>query len=206
MAPVSCPGEVTQTATFAPLDPKHKTRKADALRRWCKPSRPHRGGRSWVITQNYKTEVYIMAAVERKIPGTFSKVPGGYEQRIDESTTIFVPDMCASSFIPETGELHGYAPDYDALEAAKSPAIHADRPGEYSYCYEMDHAPTGCDFSADLAYYGNHYFLYPLRDDLPRLRGRGITYNESNGTYKVTLRAYAKLKEQYKIKRETYLD
>ena len=31
-----------------------------------------------------------------------------------------------------------------------------------------------------------------LRDDLPRLRGRGITYNESNGTYKVTLRAYAK--------------
>lgn len=147
-----------------------------------------------------------MAAVERKIPGTFSKVPGGYEQRIDESTTIFVPDMCASSFITETGELHGYAPDYDALEAAKSPAIHADRPGEYSYCYEMDHAPTGCDFSADLAYYGNHYFLYPLRDDLPRLRGRGITYNESNGTYKVTLRAYAKLKEQYKIKRETYLD
>lgn len=93
-----------------------------------------------------------MAAVERTIPGTFSKVPGGYSQEIDERTTLFIPDMCAASFIPETGELHGYAPDYDALEAAKSPAVHADKPGEYVYWYEMDHAPTGCDFSSELSY------------------------------------------------------
>ena len=147
-----------------------------------------------------------MAAVERKITGTFSKVSGGYEQKIDESTTIFVPDMCAASFIPETGELHGHAPDYEALEAAKSPAVHADRPGEYVYCYEMAHAQTGCDFSADLSYYGKHYFLRPLRDGLPRLHGRGITYDEERNTYMVTLRAYAKIKEQYKIKREMCLD
>ena len=137
-----------------------------------------------------------MAAVERIVPGTFSKVPGGYEQKVDERTKIFVPDMCAASFIPETGELHGHAPDYDALETAKAPAVQADKPGEYAYYYETQHAPTGCDFSADLAYYGKHYFLRPLRDGLPRLHGRGITYDEERGTYTVTLRAYDKIKEQ----------
>ena len=147
-----------------------------------------------------------MSTVERKIPGTFSKVPGGYAQQIDKYTQIFVPDMCASSFIPETGELHGYAPDYDALEAAKSPAVVADKPGEYSYSYETDHAPIGCDFSAQLSYYGGHYHLYPLRDDLPQLRGRGITYDERGNNYTVTRRAYEKIKTQYKIKYEMCFD
>lgn len=147
-----------------------------------------------------------MAAVERQIPGTYAKVPGGYERKVNDHTTLFVPDMCAASFTPETGELHGYAPDYEALEAAKSPAVHADKPGEYVYCYEMQQAPTDCDFSADLAYYGKHYFLRPLRPDLPRLHGRGITYDEKDGTYTVTLRAYDKLKSQYRIMHETCLD
>lgn len=147
-----------------------------------------------------------MAASERLIPGTYTKALGGYERKVDERTTLFIPDMCVSSFIPETGELHGYAPDYTALEAAKAPSVHADKPGLYSYCYEMQQAPTGCDFSADLAFYGKHYFLRPLRDDLPRLRGRGITYDEQNGTYMVTHRAFDKLKEQYRIKLETCLD
>ncbi len=145
-------------------------------------------------------------AVVRKINGTFAKVPGGYARKVDERTTHFVPDMCAASFTPETGELYGYAPDYEALEAAKSPAIQADKPGEYIYRYETDRAPTGCDFSADLSYYGNHYFLRPLRDSLPRLHGRGITYDEQRNTYMVTLRAYDKIKKQYKIKREMCFD
>lgn len=147
-----------------------------------------------------------MTATTRPIPGTFSKVPGGYEQKIDGQTTLFVPDMCAASFDHDTGALCGYAPDYEALEAAKSPAVHADKPGEYSYCYEMQQAPIGCDFSADLSYYGKHYFLCPLRDGLPQLHGRGITYDERRNTYTVTLRAYDKIKEQYRISLETCLD
>ena len=75
-----------------------------------------------------------MASAERIIPGTFSKVPGGYEQKVDERTKIFVPDMCAASFIPETGELHGHAPDYDALETAKAPAVQADKLGRAGDC------------------------------------------------------------------------
>ena len=70
----------------------------------------------------------------------------------------------------------------------------------------MQQAPTGCDFSADLSYYGKHYFLRPLRDGLPHLKGRGITYDERRNTYTVTLRAYDKLKEQYRISFETCLD
>ena len=67
----------------------------------------------------------------------------------------------------------------------------------------MQQAPTGCDFSSELAFYGKHYFLRPLRNDLTRLRGRGITYNEQSGTYMVTIRAYDKLKAQYRIMHET---
>ena len=82
----------------------------------------------------------------------------------------------------------------------------ADKPGEYVYCYEMQQAPTGCDFAADLSYYGKHYFLRPLRDGLPQLHGRGISYDEQRNTYTVTTRAYDKLKEQYRIRYETCLD
>lgn len=106
----------------------------------------------------------------------------------------------------ETVEQTANAPDYEALEAAKSPAVHADKPGEYSYCYEMEKAPTGCDFSASLSYYGKHYYLRPLRDDLPQLCGRGISYDEQRSTYTVTRRAYDKLKEQYRMSFETCLD
>ena len=147
-----------------------------------------------------------MAATERLIPGTFSKVPGGYARPINAQTTLFVPDMCASSFNADTGELHGYAPDYEALEAAKTPAVQADAPGEYSYCYEMQQAPAGCDFSADLSYYGKHYFLRPLHDGLPRLHGRGITYDEQRDTYTVTIKAYEKLKQNYRISCEMMFD
>lgn len=118
----------------------------------------------------------------------------------------FHPGFSVSRYDPSTGEVYGYAPDYDALEAAKAPAVQATAPGEYSYCYEMQQAPTGCDYAADLAYYGKHYFLRPLRDGLPPLHGRGITYDAEQGTYMVTLRAYDKIKAQYKIKRETCLD
>lgn len=109
-----------------------------------------------------------MAATERKIPGTFAPVPGGYSQQISANTALFIPDFSVSRYDPSTGEIYGYA--------------------------------------ADLAYYGKHYFLRPLRDGLPPLHGRGISYDAEQGTYMVTLRAYDKIKAQYKIKRETCLD
>lgn len=114
-----------------------------------------------------------MAATERKIPGTFAPVPGGYSQQIGANTALFIPDFSVSRYDPSTGEVYGYAPDYDALEAAKAPAVQATAPGEYSYCYEMQQAPTGCDYAADLAYYGKHYFLRPpARRSAPAPRAR----------------------------------
>ena len=56
-----------------------------------------------------------MKALERKINGTFSVVPGGYAQQINEQTTLFVPEASAARYDPKTGELFGYAPDYDCL-------------------------------------------------------------------------------------------
>ena len=95
---------------------------------------------------------------------------------------------------------------YDALDAEKAPPVQADKPGEYVYYYEMQQPPTGCDFAADLSYYGKHYFLRPLRDGLPQLHGRGISYDEQRNTCAVTTRAYDKLQEQYRIRYETCLD
>lgn len=56
-----------------------------------------------------------MKALERKINGTFSPVPGGYAQQINEQTTLFVPDFSAARYDPKTGELFdrlAYAPIY----------------------------------------------------------------------------------------------
>jgi hypothetical protein len=72
-----------------------------------------------------------MAATERKIPGTFAPVPGGYSQQIGANTALFIPDFSVSRYDPSTGEVYGYAPDYDALEAAKAPAVQATAPGEH---------------------------------------------------------------------------
>lgn len=69
-----------------------------------------------------------MAATERKIPGTFAPVPGGYSQQIGANTALFIPDFSVSRYDPSTGEVYGYAPDYDALEAAKAPAVQATAP------------------------------------------------------------------------------
>lgn len=149
-----------------------------------------------------------MKALERKIPGTFTPTPtgDGYTRKLGEQVTLFAPNCSVARYDPKTGELYGYAPDYDAIEAAKSPAVRADAPGEYVYCYEMEQAPTNCDFSASRAYYGKHFFLRPLRDDLPRLQGRGITYDQEHRTYMVTNRAYDKLTTQFRIRLETCLD
>ena len=51
-----------------------------------------------------------MAATERKIPGTFAPVPGGYSQQISANTALFIPDFSVSRYDPSTGEVYGYAP------------------------------------------------------------------------------------------------
>lgn len=142
----------------------------------------------------------------RRIDGVYTPVRGGYAQRLDSCSTMFIPTMCVASYDAETGTVYGHAPDYEAMEAAKKPAVKADAPGEYVYTYELEHAPIGCDYKADLSCYGEHYFLYPLRDGLPQLKGRGVRYDKRNGSYKVTRRAYDKIKAEYRIQYELCLD
>lgn len=48
-----------------------------------------------------------MAATERKIPGTFAPVPGGYSQQIGANTALFIPDFSVSRYDPSTGEVYG---------------------------------------------------------------------------------------------------
>lgn len=143
---------------------------------------------------------------ERKIDGTFERVPGGFARQLDSETRVFVPSMCVSRFDEETGTLYGFAPDYEAMEKLKAPATVANAPGEYSYYYESEQPPAGCDFQASLSYYGKHYFLRPLRDNLPKLHGRGITYNEDSRNYYVTAKAYEKIKAEYRISFEMCFD
>lgn len=143
---------------------------------------------------------------EFKHNGTFTPANGGYIQPIDGRTALFVPAAAVSHYDNETGDLYGHCPDYEALEAAKAPAVEATAPGVYAYQYETQHAPTNCDFSAERSYYGDHFYLRPLRDGLPRLKGRGIKYDERSGDYCVTERAYEKLKAQYRISREMLFD
>lgn len=94
----------------------------------------------------------------------------------------------------------------------------AYKPGVYHYTPEMgQEKPEGCQIEASLAYYGKHYFL-----DTPlHLKGRGIVFLKTYASkeltqsgkyktgwfeYRVTKKAFEKLKEQYAISFKRYLD
>lgn len=96
--------------------------------------------------------------------------------------------------------------------------IKADKAGTYLYTPEMGQKkPEGCQIEAKLSHYGKHYFI----DTPMQIKGRGITfiktYNSNElsvhgqykagwNEYKVTTKAYEKLKEQYAISMECCLD
>lgn len=90
-------------------------------------------------------------------------------------------------------------------------------PGVKSYTPEMGERKPAVRMEARLAHYGKHYFI----DTTEELSGRGIeflkTYTPHDLTqagqrlvgwhsYKVTTRAFEKLKAQYPIGYETHLD
>ena len=88
------------------------------------------------------------------------------------------------------------------------------RPGVHLYTPEMGQRKPETIMEAQLSYYGKHYYVNtPLE-----LKGRGITEQSANwipGTrkqiegwrsYRVTKRAFEKLKEQYPISMECLLD
>lgn len=96
-----------------------------------------------------------------------------------------------------------------------SEPVKAEKPGTYSYAPEMgQEEPEGCQMEAGLCYYGKHYWV-----DTPiELKGRGITEQEAHWidgckkqiehwrSYRVTKKAFEKLKEQYCIAMEYCLD
>lgn len=90
----------------------------------------------------------------------------------------------------------------------------ADMPGAYCYTPEMGQQKPDCQMEASHSYYGGHYFI-----DTPlELKGRGITPVDAHWVdgckkqlenwkcYRVTKRAFEKLKEQYSISMECCLD
>lgn len=93
--------------------------------------------------------------------------------------------------------------------------IKVETPGTYTYTPEMGQKqPEGCQMEAGLCYYGKHYWV-----DTPlELKGRGITELEAHWiegckkqvenwkSYRVTKKAFEKLKEQYTISMECCLD
>lgn len=88
------------------------------------------------------------------------------------------------------------------------------RPGVHLYCPEMGQRKPDVQMEATLGHYGGHYYV-----DTPlELNGRGITelspswYPGSQKalehwrSYRVTRRAFEKLKAQYPIAMENLLD
>ena len=105
------------------------------------------------------------------------------------------------------------------LEMAKPDPIEkevAEAPGVYCYTPEMGGQKPECQMEASRGYYGKHWFI-----DTPlELKGRGIElikkYQEKDfcskdhrvgwNEYRVTNRAFEKLKEKYSILQECLLD
>ena len=105
------------------------------------------------------------------------------------------------------------------LEMAKPDPIKkeiVEAPGVYCYTPEMGGQKPDCQMEASKGYYGKHWFI-----DTPlELKGRGIEfikkYQEKDfcskdyrvgwNEYRVTNRAFEKLKEKYSISQECLLD
>lgn len=93
----------------------------------------------------------------------------------------------------------------------------AESPGVYCYTPEMGQQKPDCQMEASRGYYGKHWYI-----DTPlSLKGRGITflkkytdndfympgnYRVGWNEYRVTDRAFDKLKEQYTISQKVFLD
>ena len=97
------------------------------------------------------------------------------------------------------------------LATPEQEPIKAVKAGTYLYTPEMGQKkPEGCQMEAHSSYYGGHYYIYtPLE-----IKGRGITFTEKCRSgrrtgwncYRVTNKAFDKLKEQYAISMEINLD
>ena len=99
----------------------------------------------------------------------------------------------------------------------KKPAPAAETPGVYCYTPEMGGQKPECQIEATRSFTGDHFYLEtPLE-----LKGRGIRkervlkaenlrqnyqYKAGWNEYCVTARAFEKLKEQYTISQEAFLD
>ncbi|MCC8066813.1 MAG: hypothetical protein LIO94_06900 [Clostridiales bacterium] len=97
------------------------------------------------------------------------------------------------------------------------PKEDASKPGVYSYTPEMGGQKPDCQMEASRSYYGGHWYI-----DTPlEIKGRGITflkkYEDSDfckpgnyrvgwNEYRVTDKAFEKLKTQYSISHECLLD
>ena len=131
-------------------------------------------------------------------------------ERLFENDDITEKELYTLRRIGRTKRLELAAP-------AKQDPVKADKPGTYLYTPEMGQEKPDCQMEASHSYYGGHYFI-----DTPlELKGRGITFlkkyeskdfvNPNNrkvgwNEYRVTTKAFNKLKEQYTISMELLLD
>lgn len=87
-------------------------------------------------------------------------------------------------------------------------------PGLYVYCPEMGESKPECQMEAHFSYFGSHYYIKAQLE----LKGRGIVFLDATARkdpdgremtvnrYRVTERAFEKLKEQYSISMKNLLD
>lgn len=78
--------------------------------------------------------------------------------------------------------------------------------GVHSYWPELKERKISAQIEAKLCHYGNHYYLRTKLE----LKGQGISlvdyHQDGTNKYKVTIRAFEKLKKQYSIGIERMLD
>lgn len=78
--------------------------------------------------------------------------------------------------------------------------------GVHTYWPELKERKINAQIEARLCHYGNHYYLNTKLE----LKGQGISlvdyWDDGTLKYKVTIRAFEKLKEQYSISMQRLLD
>ncbi len=100
-------------------------------------------------------------------------------------------------------KLNEAAAEYHARRDAK---VETAAIGTHCWTPEMGQSKPDTQIESNLSHYGKHYFLATRLE----LSGRGVEqrsdHSDGRKRYKVTIKAYEKLEQQYSISRAAHLD
>lgn len=115
-----------------------------------------------------------MAATERKIPGTFAPVPGGYSQQIGANTALFVPDFPFPATTPAPARFTATPPIMTHWRPPKPPPCRPPPPASIPTATKCSRPPRAATTPPILPTMASTIFCAPCVTACPRSTGAAL--------------------------------